>query len=636
MTRHTARFPLPALAGLLLGSTLLVYPVQASEPNAALPVQVGPPAGHDDRTHAPETLTAQLDEGSGTDDAVIQELDETLELERRFLSDRLPGPLPGFVGTDGIYEDVFDEPEVAHAGIGMSVSPFDDSLEPASPTAETLVMSMPELSFDPALITRLPFDLQTVEHALLIEFIEFYNTEGRTRAARWFARAGRYRALIEDVADELGAPRELLWVAAIESSFTPAARSHAGAVGMWQFMSVTAREYGMRIDRYVDERRDPVLATRHALQHLLDLHQTFRSWPLALAAYNAGGGHVRSEVREHNVTNFWNMDVYGCIYDASRRYALRAIALAVIDMNRGAFGFEGLQHDDPWQFDTVPVPGNVRLSLLADAADLTIAELREYNPSLLLNTTPGSDEFALRLPVGSTARFVEAYDDLSRRYGQEHTETVVLFGETVADLAAAFEVPQRVVRQVNGLQGDDEPVYGDTVLIPGTGRERAPAESPATPEVLVLPPTRYEVPQTQRVFYDVNARDTLAQIAHHFQVDLYELAAWNDVDPNAAIFSGQTLQIFVPTDFDLSQSMVRLESQVTPLHLNSAEYVAHLEQNDEPAPAPARTRRYTVRRGDTVSAIARRHGLTTRELLRMNRLDEDDSIHPGQTLQVSR
>ena len=107
MTRHTARFPLSALAGLLLGSTLLVYPVQASEPNAALPAQPEPPAGHDDRTHALETLTAQLDEGSGTDDAVIQELDETLELERRFLSDRLPGPLPGFVGTDGIYEDVF-------------------------------------------------------------------------------------------------------------------------------------------------------------------------------------------------------------------------------------------------------------------------------------------------------------------------------------------------------------------------------------------------------------------------------------------------------------------------------------------------------------------------------------------------
>jgi membrane-bound lytic murein transglycosylase D len=636
MTPYTARFQQLALAGLLLGSTRLVTHAQASEPTDALPGLPALATTEGPAAPAQPTLTAQLDEGSGTDDVVIQELDETLELERRFLADRIPGPLPGFIGTDGIYEEVFDAPEAAFATDGLNLSMADDAFEQAMPPAEALVMAMPELSFDPALITRLPFDLQTVDHALLIEFLEFYNTEGRTRAARWFARAGRYRALIEEVADELGAPRELLWVAAIESSFTPTARSHAGAVGMWQFMSVTAREYGMRIDRYVDERRDPVLATRHALQHLLDLHGTFRSWPLALAAYNAGGGHVRSEVREHNVTNFWNMDVYGCIYDASRRYALRAMALAVIDLNREAFGFEGLQDDEPWRFDSVAVPGNVRLSLLADAANMTIAELREYNPSLLLNTTPGSAEFALRLPAGSVARFVDEYDDLSRRYGQEHTEAVVFFGETVVDLAAAFGVPQRVFRQVNGLGSDDEPMYGDVVLIPGTGRERAPVQAPDRPEVLVLPPTRYEVPDAQRVFYDVNTRDTLAQIADHFEVDLYELAAWNDVDPNAAIFSGQTLQIFIRTNFDLSQSMVRLESQVVPLHLNSVEYVEHLEQEDEPEPAPRRTTRYTVRRGDTMSAIARRHGLTTRELLRLNRLSEDDSIHPGQTLVVSR
>jgi membrane-bound lytic murein transglycosylase D len=622
-------------SGLLLGLTLRSIPSAASEPTAALPGYRVEATSAASQGHT-QTLLAQADEGSGTDDIVLQELDETLDLERRFLADRLPGPLPEFVGTDGYYEDVFDEGEGAIPAPGMSMAMADDSLDEVMPPAETLVMTMPELSFDPALVTRLPFDLQTVDHALLLEFLEFYNTEGRTRAARWFARAGRYRALIEEVADELGAPRELVWIAAIESSFTPTARSHAGAVGMWQFMSVTAREYGMRIDRYVDERRDPVLATRHALQHLLDLHRTFRSWPLALAAYNAGGGHVRSEVREHNVTNFWNMDAYGCIYDASRRYALRAMALAVIDMNREAFGFEGLQDEQPWLFDTVTVPGNVRLSLLADAADLTIAELREYNPSLLLNTTPSGDEFTLLLPDGSTAQFVDDYDDLSRRYGQEHTEAVVFFGETVADVAAAFDVPQRVVRQVNGLDGDDEPEYGATILIPGAGRERIAPEAPGDAEVLVLPPTRYEVPGTQRVFYDVNTRDTLAQIAGHFQVDLYDLAAWNDVDPNAAIFSGQTLQIFVLPDFDLSQSIVRLEASVVPLHLNSAEYVAHFENDEEPAPAPVRTRRYTVRRGDTVSAIARSHGLTTRELLRLNRLSEDDSIHPGQTLVVGR
>jgi membrane-bound lytic murein transglycosylase D len=581
-----------------------------------------------------EVDEAGLDWQADTEgDPALDELKIAVELEAAFLQERQDRSAPAGVGAWARYDDALDEatdgptgwrPPLPLAGLDPDPGGLPD--KPVVPTAL--------LSFDPSAITDIPFGLDRIDDPALLEFLEFYHTTGRTRAVQWIARAGRYRSMIEAIAREEGAPTELVWVAAIESGFSFTARSRAGAVGMWQFMRPTGQQEGLTIDRQVDERMDPVRSTRAALRYLSHLYDTFHAWPLALAAYNAGGGHVRSEVRAHNTTDFWTMDAYGCVYTSARRYALRAIALAILDRNRAVFGLEELVADPPWHFDEVEVPGGVRLSLVAQAAGVSLREVQDLNPALRLGTTPTGRPWPVRLPPGTADLFVRTYDDVARRWGTEHTEALVLFGETLTQLADAYGVPVRVLRVTNGLGAGEEPPYGSLVLIPGGMRLRQPPALPTTPLPVVVPSTRFEPAGRQRIWYQVHNRDTLWAIADHFGVSVWDLAAWNDLDPAASIFTGHVLQLFVSADADLTRARWLPDEAVTAVPVGSAAWEA-LRASTQPG-AGGRVRRYTVRSGDTLSRIASRHGVRVQDLTRLNRISATAPLRPGQVLILSR
>lgn len=558
----------------------------------------------------------------------FEDLETNLDRETEFLEDRWLLDLPEPVGLDAEYEglDVAEEPEQAPDELGYEAYGVGNAPIP-DPYA---------LSFDPGAIHTLPFDLQSVHHAPLLEFLEFYNTEGRSRATRWMTAAGRYRGIIEAIAHQLDAPPEILWVAAVESAFTPDARSHAGAVGMWQFMSRSAIGQGMRIDSYVDERLDPILATRYGIGYLLDRYETFGTWPLAFAAYNAGGGHVRGELREYGVTDFWVMDRYSCLYGDARRYALRILALAIIDLNPEVFGFEGLIGADPWEYDEVEVPGGVRLSLLGEAVGLSTAELRELNPALLRNQTPPDEPWLLRIPAGSYERFVEEYDALAERYGDAHEEVVLRFGETVEHLAERYGVSERVLRAINGMGRYDQAPYLEPLIVPLEGRSRTgeDVEDDGDLPVIITPPSRFAIEGHRRVFYEINPRDRIADIAEFFDTDIYTLAAWNDLDARAELWSGTIIQAFVPIDRDLSNALVLEEDEVRAFAVGSEEHTAYLDE--EEAASASRTRSYTVESGDTVIGIARRFGVRSSDIIRWNDLDSNGTIIVGQRLVVGR
>jgi membrane-bound lytic murein transglycosylase D len=494
-------------------------------------------------------------------------------------------------------------------------------------------------SFDPAAIERLPLGIDSVNHPELLEFIEYYVTEGRTRATRWLARAGLYRDMVEETAARVGAPPELLWVAAIESSFTPDARSHAGAVGMWQFMERSGRGAGMRIDRYVDERLDFEIATEFALNYLLSRYATFRNWPVSLAAYNAGSGHAMGEIRESNLTDFWQMAPRSCLYSDARRYALRIVTMAIIDLNRDALGFDGVVADEPVRFDSVEIRGGVRLSLVADAADVSTSEIRALNPALRQGQTPPGDPWIVRIPYGTRDAFVAAYDDIADRYGEEHEEIVLRFGQTIGELADHVGVPERVLRSINGFEPDDRVPYGSVVLVPNQGRSgNEDDEDPGEPRTVIVPAISFSYPGRHRVFYEVHNQDRLIEIAEHFGIEIYDLAAWNDLDPNASIWSGMVLQIWVDDAFDLSSSNVLDESLVTALRAGSAEYEAWANPPESSSASRSSSRSsrrtHTVEAGDTVGGIARSNGVRAEDVLRWNGLDADDLIMIGQRLYV--
>ncbi len=546
-----------------------------------------------------------------------------------------PPPPAGF-GPDAEYDSGYDGPRVdplAPTGGAPDAAHADGTSADYYWHAATLTPP-PSLSFDIEALSNLPFGLESVDDPALLHFLEFYATEGRRRMSNWLARAGKYRPLLEPMLIANNAPPELFWIIAIESSFEPTAESSAGAEGLWQFMRHTGQSQGLRVDRVVDERRDPFASTRAAADYFNELYALFGSWPLAMSGYNAGHGHVRGQLREANATDFWELEDYGAVYTNARRYALRAMTLAIVDRNREAFGFENVVADPVWEFDIVEVPGGVRLALFADALDMNATELQVYNPALVgLRTPDDGQDWPLRIPPGTTDTFVANYDRLRSRYGEDHQFVTLRFGESIDDLGDAFDIPARVLRSINGIPYDAPSPYGAELMVPSRATRDTPS-SPTERPVVLVPQTRFSFADRQRVFYRTKTRDQIAAIAHHFGVDPMELAAWNDLDVNGGLVSGLDLQVFIAPDFDLSNTVVRTEEQVHAVALNSAEWVAL--QEVEAAQQQVRRRYYTVRSGDTVMAIAARFGVRTADVVRWNELGDEAMIIVGQRLVVGR
>lgn len=484
----------------------------------------------------------------------------------------------------------------------------------------------------------LPFGLASLEGmGGVARWVRFYASEGRGRMNSYLARAGRYRALIEEELAAADAPKDLLWVVAIESNFDPTAGSHAGAAGLWQFMARTAQSRGLRVDREVDERYDVVRSTREAISYLMMQKERFGSWPLALAAYNAGSGHVRSSIRAHEVTELDAMARRGVVYQDARSYAAKIIAIGLIARNAKYFGFDGVVPERPIEWDVVRVDDNVRLSLIADAAGVSAAEVIALNPALRTRTVPrGGAE--VRIPKGTFQRFVHEYDRVASRYGKEHSIVPLRFGESVANVARREGIPERVLRAVNGFSSSDRIPYGTELIVPESSRrtEESSTQRTSAKPVVVVAEREFAYENRKRIFYQTLAHDTLREIAEFFQVSHFQLAAWNELDPSATLWGGMMLQIYVADDFDHSGAVVFSEDEVQVLRIGTPEWSAW-RQSDESTSAsqPAPRRQHKVKAGDTVLGIANRYGVDPQDIVRWNRLRDSAHIVIGQELWVS-
>lgn len=241
------------------------------------------------------------------------------------------------------------------------------------------------------------------------KWMDRFQTSGRAEFARILEGSGVYDDLIRDKLRERGLPQELVYLAMMESGLSPWAVSQVSAVGMWQFMSPTAIEYGLRVDDYVDERRDPVRATDAAIDYLEWLHGRFGSWYLAAAAYNAGPSRVQRILREHAGGRTGDEDLYWEVLDhlpaETREYVPRILAATILGRDAGHFGFAA-SSAQPYLFDRVFVPGGTYLSRIASALDIHPDILRNLNPHLTKQLTPPGEIFGVRVPVGLSPQVV--------------------------------------------------------------------------------------------------------------------------------------------------------------------------------------------------------------------------------------
>lgn len=266
---------------------------------------------------------------------------------------------------------------------------------------------------EPELVVEAPIELPVEINGRVVEWMRRFQSSQRVSFERFLSRGTTYSQMIEQKLAERDMPPELLYLAMIESGFQTDAMSPRSAVGMWQFMGPTAREYGLRVDRWVDERRDPVTATDAALDYLQWLHGRYDSWYLAAAAYNAGYPRVDRALRNNGGAREGEEALYWEIIDhlprETREYVPRILAATMLAKHHEAYGFD-VEARGAYEFDRVWVPGGTPLSRVAGLLDTRPETLRELNPHLLLGVTPPGDAFALRVPIGTASLVIASLD----------------------------------------------------------------------------------------------------------------------------------------------------------------------------------------------------------------------------------
>ena len=232
--------------------------------------------------------------------------------------------------------------------------------------------------------------------------IRYFQTSKRDHFDQWLARLNHYRPLVEKIFAQFQLPADLIFLSLVESGFNPKAYSRARAAGPWQFMKGTGRLYGLRVDDYVDERRDPIKSTVAAARYLRDLYDLFGTWPLAMAAYNAGERKIQRALRKAKAESFWEIAQTKYIRRETREYVPRFMAAAIIAKNPDQYGFETAPAD-VHQYEEIVVSRPLSLRAIAAAADIPYAELHRLNPELRRDATPPHDPaYHLKVPVGTS------------------------------------------------------------------------------------------------------------------------------------------------------------------------------------------------------------------------------------------
>lgn len=242
--------------------------------------------------------------------------------------------------------------------------------------------------------------------------MRFFHTAIRDRFEHWLTRLSQYRPLVERIFSEFDLPSDLVFLSLVESGFNPHAYSRAKATGPWQFMKGTAQVYGLRVDQYVDERRDPIKSTVAAARYLRDLYDLFGTWPLAMAAYNAGEGKVMRALQKAQADTFWDIAATKHIRRETKEYVPRFMAATIIAKNPDQFGFPPVQ-TELHAFEEVVVQRAVHFRDLERAVGIPFSELQRLNPELRRDVTPPDDtHYHLKVPVGTKERVEQALDQI--------------------------------------------------------------------------------------------------------------------------------------------------------------------------------------------------------------------------------
>ncbi|MCB0393018.1 MAG: lytic transglycosylase domain-containing protein [Bdellovibrionales bacterium] len=247
------------------------------------------------------------------------------------------------------------------------------------------------------------FDLPVEYNSKVRTWIDYFQTRGRDWFAKWLERSSKMIPQMQAILTEQGLPKDLVYMAMIESGFSHHAESHAQAVGPWQFIAPTANRYGLKISWWIDERRDLHKSTVAAARYLGDLYRMFGSWYLVAAAYNTGENRIKRAVQKYHSKDFWTLAQKNALHPETMNYVPKLIAAMLISKAPGLYGFRNINYKSEEDFDHFVVPGGTNLKDLAMHLGVTYSHLESLNPEILSKEIPRAIAYhRIRIPKGST------------------------------------------------------------------------------------------------------------------------------------------------------------------------------------------------------------------------------------------
>ncbi|EFI32941.1 Lytic transglycosylase catalytic [Desulfonatronospira thiodismutans ASO3-1] len=526
-------------------------------------------------------------------------------------------------------------------------SMFRDEMDDLSPEEKAELQRTPLTEAEKeALETEIEFDfvLDARETQAMENYFKLYTHRYRNNFQAWLDRSEKYLPYIKEVFQERGLPEDLIYLPFAESGFNPRAYSRAGAAGIWQFMPGTGRMYDLRVDWWLDERRNPFLSTYAAADYLAKLYDEFECWYLALAAYNAGEGRVGRAMQRSGHDNYFDLINGPYLAMETRNYVPKFLAILKILRNLEELDFDPIDWDRAPDYRELEIPPGTDLIALSRAAGMEFDEFKEYNPAFRREVSPSDTRTQVMLPDTKAQAAAEFLDSPEAEQHAGYHRYQVSSGDSWWRISNRFGVPVSVLQEMNNTTSDMlRP--GQYVFVPASGSTHAGSSTQDYAQ--------------RRGNYEVQSGDTLWDISRKFNVEMQTLIAANGLSGNT-IRPGQKLYIpghtqagggdegsRVQTTYSVSSGDTLWEiarkfnvgmDDLRNANGLSGNTIRPGQELDIPGggsgDSGGSVTTYQVRRGDTLSEIASRFGVSTRDLQNWNNLSSGQVIRPGDSLEV--
>lgn len=483
--------------------------------------------------------------------------------------------------------------------------------------SETGAWDKSSLSENVPLSDDVVFDFPVVMNNKVDMYLELFQNKQRNQFRNWLERSAIYRPMMEKELERAGLPKDLVYLAMIESGYNELACSSAKAIGLWQFMQPTGKQYNLHVDKYVDERHDPLKSTMAAASYLSDLYREFGDWYLAVAAYNGGPGTIRGGLRKHKVDNFWDLAGKEYLHLETKRYVPKLIAALLIAKEPEKYGFTDISYYEPLRYDTLTVGPGMSLEAIALISDSTSKEIKKLNQELKLGKTPlNREQYEVKIPQATAEIAMKNLSRLHSIVSTGYKTHKVKKGDSLSSISKKYNINKTTLLKVNDLH-NGKLAYGRNLRIPYN-----------TIAYQLLPEGSSQATAAYKnnlILHRIQPGDSISKISKQYNVPPEMIVGWNGLKNVHSIRAGQQLALYIdygspkkPENSVAEVASVTADKKKSKISISEAAY-----------------QWYNVQNGDTLWTISKKFSTSTADIKKLNNL-KSNLIHPGSQLKLKK